>query len=138
MTTPNLWPSPNEKYRGPFTSESYLNGRKLIEPVAGWITANPKWFLFVYDTVKDAQERGGIKRGIRDHVAAKCIERGLKIKEDGFTFPNAWWPGLARYLVILDPSLLNNPIVLMPSDIDGYGLPPVTITLGALEIGLEQ
>ena len=125
MTTPNLWPSPNEKCRNPFTSESYLRGRALILPVTGWIENNPDKFMFIYNTVKDAQEHGRLCRDVRGYVANKCIERGVKIQEDGFTFPNAWWPGIARYLVVLDPTLLGDPIVLRQSDIDGYGLPPI-------------
>jgi len=124
MTTQNLWPSPNEKCKNPFTSESYLNGRKLIERTAEWIGKNTSDFIAIYNYVKDLQA-SGFRGRVRDRVIAEGMVHGLKFAEDGYTFANDLWAGIARYLVVLDPSLMGSPIEFRQSDIDGYGLVPI-------------
>lgn len=127
MTTPNLWPSPNEAARKPFDSESYLNGAVLANRAAKWIEGHHQDFLDIYRIVKNIQ-REGIRGRLWDRIVAEAMKRGIHIEDGGFTFANDLRAGISRYLVIYDPTLKNNPIQFSQSDIDVYGLPPIDLT----------
>lgn len=68
----------------------------------------------------------GERGRVRDRVSTFCYENSLKIMGDGYAFDNSLWAGISRYLVLDDPSLLYSPIEFRDSDIDCYGLIPVS------------
>ena len=50
----------------------------------------------------------------------------IEVGDEPYTFNNTWWAGISRYLVLHDPTLLEDPIRFRDSDIDCYGLLPVS------------
>ena len=75
--------------------------------------------------VKEMQRTGGRGR-VRDRVAAFCVDQSIEVGDEPYTFNNTWWAGISRYLVLHDPTLLEDPIRFRDSDIDCYGLLPVS------------
>ena len=120
------WPSPNAKNRDCWTSDNFLNGERLAKQTARWIEKNQQDFFTIYNIVKDLQAHG-FKGRLRDRVTVEGMKRGAQFADDGYKFANGLWAGIARYLVILDPSLEDNPVEMGKSDIDVYGLEPVTL-----------
>ena len=71
-------------------------------------------------------QQGGCRGRVRDRVAAFCVDRGVEVGDSPYAFNNSWWAGISRYLVLHDPSLLGDPIKFRNSEIDAYGLLPVS------------
>ena len=66
---------------------------------------------------------------VRDRVAAFCVDRGIDVGGD-YAFDNTLWAGISRYAALLDPSLAGDPLRFRDSDIDCYGLLPVSYLEG--------
>ena len=101
------------------------SGREMAWKVHRWMEALEAAFREIYGFVKGMQLHGGRGR-VRDRVAAFCVDRGIEVGDSPYTFNNTWWAGISRYLVLHDPSLLGDPIAFRESDIDCYGLLPVS------------
>ncbi len=118
--------------KSPYKSECMVSdqdtlhrGELMAADVARWMEKNKDAFYFILATVQDIRARG--QRGrIRDYVATECIRAGFKVGETSFGFGNAYWAGIARYLVLVDPRLMNNPVMLSESCLDAYGLLPIS------------
>lgn len=120
--------SPHE--RGYTLSAAHLEGgRKMAERTRRWMEGNREAFWKIYRFVKDMQRDGG-KGRVRDRVAAFCVDQSIEVGESPYTFNNTWWAGISRYLVLYDPTLLHDPIRFRDSDIDCYGLLPVSYLAG--------
>lgn len=117
--------------RSPYTPARAMDaahiesGRKMAESTRRWMEGNEPAFRKIYRFVKDMQRYGG-KGRVRDRVAAFCVDQSIEVGDAPYTFNNTWWAGISRYLVLHDPSLLNDPIRFRDSDIDCYGLLPVS------------
>ena len=120
------WTSPYYEGRSPWTSESCLNGQKLATEIAHWIEKHPVEFNGLFRIVKDMQKLH-IKGCVRDRVRVEAMVRGIEVESDDAKFAHAYWAGISRYMVMLDPSLKGNPIEFKRSDIDNYGLVPIDI-----------
>lgn len=55
-----------------------------------------------------------------------CSYDPYKLGDSEFTFSNTYWAGISRYMVLYDKSLLYHPIEFKDSDIDCYGILPVS------------
>lgn len=125
------WTSPNYDQRSPWTSDSYLNGRKLSEAAARWIDKHPDEFNSLYRMVKKQQGMGRMAY-LRDRVKVQAYDLGITVKEGEYSFANGLWAPLIRYMAYADPSLVGNPIVFERSDVDNYGLVPVSFDVDYL------
>lgn len=114
----------------------YEAGRKMAELTHRWMEANEPAFREIYGFVKRMQAEGG-KGRVRDRVAAFCVDRNIEVGDSPYAFNNTWWSGISRYLVLHDPSLLENPIRFRESDIDRYGLLTVSYLPETAEEGAE-
>lgn len=101
------------------------SGRGMAERTLRWMESNEAAFWKIYRFVKDMQACGCRGR-VRDRVAAFCVDERIEVGESPYTFNNTWWAGISRYLVLHDPSLLDDPVRFRDSDIDCYGLLPVS------------
>lgn len=117
--------SPHTRAELTMTGERINNGRRLAENTAAWMEGNKEAFFAIYRYVKTMQAEENFGR-VRDRVAAWCVDNLIKVGNDDFRFSNDYWAGISRYLVIYDDSLLDAPIIFRDSDIDCYGLPPVS------------
>ncbi len=118
---PEVWASPYVVGSCAYFNTNRANGEKLALKTADWMRKNQEKFESIYLIVKELQAQGPVCRDLRGKVA----DMGGKLEADGFKFANALWAGVARYLAIRDSSLINNPIVFRPSDIDAFGLFPI-------------
>lgn len=118
-------PSPHTRTSLTKTGKRINNGRRLIERTARWMEGNKSAFFAIYRYVKTMQSEENSGR-VRDRVAAWCVDNLIKVGDDDFRFSNDFWAGISRYLVIYDDSLLDAPIIFRDSDIDCYGLLPVS------------
>ena len=118
-------PTPHTRTSLTKTGERISNGRRLAEDTAAWMEANDDVFFKLYGFVKTMQvdERCG---RVRDRVAAWCFDQSIIVGNEQYRFANPLWAGISRYMVLYDESLLNAPIVFHDSDIDCYGLLPVS------------
>ena len=98
------------------------NGKKLAFDAHRWVEANEDAFKLIHHFVKHQAGKGRM----RDRVAVFCIQHGIRVEDEPYKFANAYWAGIARYLVVYDQSLLRDKITLADSDIDAYGLPEVS------------
>lgn len=116
--------SPNATKR-PASAADIESGRKMAESTRRWMEGNEAAFRKIYRFVKGMQIQGG-KGRVRDRVAAFCVDQSIDVGDAPYTFNNSWWAGISRYLVLHDPSLQDDPIRFRESDIDCYGLLPVS------------
>lgn len=107
------------------TGERLVNGRRIAYQTWCWVEKNKDAFFTIYDYLKSLGE-SGCKGRVRDRVAVYCVEHGIQVGDSEFTFSNSYWAGISRYMVLYDKSLLNHPIEFNDSDIDCYGLLPVS------------
>lgn len=107
------------------TGERLVNGRRIAYQSWCWVEKNKDAFFTIYNYLKSLGD-SGLKGRVRDRVAVYCVEHGIKVGDSEFTFSNSYWAGISRYMVLYDKSLLNNPIEFRDSDIDCYGLFPVS------------
>lgn len=124
--------SPNQD-RYPITGERLANGRAMAVRVRNWMERNKTAFKAIYTFCKTLQLKNTGGR-IRDRVAVFCVEQQIKVGDDSYTFSNTFWAGISRYLVLCDPSLQDAPIKFNRSDIDCFGLYPISY----LKIGENQ
>lgn len=107
------------------TGEKLVNGRRIAYQSWCWVERNKDAFFTIYDYLKQLGETGCRGR-VRDRVAVYCVEHGIQVGDSEYTFSNSYWAGISRYMVLYDKSLLNNPIEFRDSDIDCYGLLPIS------------
>ena len=118
------WTSPNYEGRAPWTVQACLNGQKMAEQTARWIEKNEDDFYALYAIVKEFQAKG-FRGRLRDRVVTEAMNRGVRFEDKGYMFANGLWAGITRYMVVMDPTLKDDPIEFLPSDIDNYGLVPI-------------
>lgn len=116
--------SPNHD-RNPITGENLIKGRNIARKVKVWMEGNPRAFKAIYQYVKTLQAQNA-KGRVRDRVSVFCTEHKIKVGDDDYTFSNTYWAGISRYLVLYDPSLKDAPIRFRRSDIDCFGLYPIS------------
>lgn len=99
-------------------------GRKLAIETRAWMEANEEAFWLIYRFVKSmqAEEKSG---RVRDRVAAFCVDKGIEVGS-AYSFNNDYWAGISRYLALHDDSLIGAPLRFRDSDVDCYGLYPVS------------
>lgn len=119
------WKSPHERTRLVKTAETMGRGRKDAERCLEWMERNEAQFRELLAFVRGMRDRG--ERGrVRDRAALYCISHGIETGGPGRFFANGMWAGISRYLVLADPSLGGDPIEMADSNIDCYGLLPVS------------
>ena len=116
--------SPHERNSIVITGERINNGRELAHKTHTWMANHKDTFFALYGFVKKLQSEG-FKGRVRDRVAVHCMMRGIELGDDPYKFGNAYWAGVARYMALYDPSLIDAPLTFHDSDIDCYGLLPV-------------
>lgn len=117
-------PSPHKR-SFTITGERLHNGRKIAYQTWCWVEKNKDAFFAIHDYLEELAAQG-CKGRVRDRVAVWCVEHGIKVGDEEFTFSNSFWAGISRYMVLYDDSLLGHPIEFRDSDIDCYGLLPVS------------
>lgn len=100
-------------------------GRKLAYNTHKWMESHEGAFKSILRYVKGLQ-RSGFKGRLHDRVAIYCIDNGIQTDSGEFKFSNDIWTGIERYLVLVDPSLRDNPVKAKQSAIDLHGLFPVS------------
>lgn len=118
-------PSPHKRARLVKTGESIEAGRKAALEARAWMERNRDAFFDIYGFVKKLQSQEKVGR-VRDRVAVFCMERGIEVDDGPYRFANARWAAIARYMALYDPSLVDAPLAFNDSDIDCYGLLPVS------------
>lgn len=109
------------------TGERLASGRRMAERTRAWMESNETAFFEIAGYVKAMQGRGCGR--VRDRVAAFCVDRGIDVGGD-YAFDNTLWAGISRYAALFDPSLAGDPLRFRDSDIDCYGLLPVSYLEG--------
>ena len=107
------------------SGERLQAGRKMAQQTHRWMEDNERGFWQIYRFVKGMQRDGG-KGRVRDRVAAFCVDQSIRVGDEPYTFNNTWWAGISRYLVLHDPTLHDDPVKFRDSDIDCWGLLPVS------------
>lgn len=115
--------SPHERSRKVVTSLSLEAGRRQAEDVSKWMNGHEDAFWKLYDYVKGLQA-SGTKGRVRDRVAIFAVKSNISVGEQ-FKFANGYWAGIARYMALYDPSLIEAPLKFNDSDIDCFGLFPI-------------
>lgn len=105
------------------SGERLDSGRRIAERTAAWMEGNEDAFFAIAGYVKSMQGRGCGR--VRDRVAAFCVDRGIDVG-GGYAFDNTLWAGISRYAALFDPSLVGDPLRFRDSDVDCYGLMPVS------------
>lgn len=119
-------PSPHVRTKLVKTNLTINNGRKLAEDTADWMERSKKGFETIYKYVKSLQSKN-FKGRVRDRVATFCVDHRITVGSGhDYRFANPLWAGISRYLVLHDPSLDGAPILMHDSDIDCYGLLPIS------------
>lgn len=128
--------SPHTRKNLAITGERLIKGRNLARRSLMWMESNQQAFFAIYSFLKKLQKEK-TKGRVRDRVAAYCIDKGINVG-DSYAFNNDFWAAISRYAVLFDPSLLSDPVKFRDSDIDCYGLLPVSYLpdLGKEEDGL--
>ena len=122
------WTSPNYDGRSPWTVEACLRGRNLAMDAARWIEGHQQQFNSLYRIIKRMQSEG-VKGRVRDRAVVEAMALGITFEQGCYTFANGLWAGLTRYMAYADHSLIDNPLRFNRSDIDNYGLVPISYTL---------
>ena len=117
--------SPHERTRKVITGERIANGRELALKTHTWMENHEDAFFDIYRYVKGLQGIGKAGR-LRDRVAVFCMAHGIRVGNDPYSFGNAYWAGISRYMALYDRTLIGAPIQFADSDIDCYGLIPVS------------
>lgn len=117
--------SPHERKMKTITGERLVNGRAMARMTNTWMENHKDAFFEIYSFVKSLQAQEKVGR-VRDRVAVFCMAKGIHLGYDPYKFGNAYWAGIARYLALYDPSLVGAPLKFNDSDIDCYGLLPVS------------
>lgn len=109
------------------TSGEHINkGRRLANMGKKWMESNEDGFREIYRFVKSLQTSHSFGR-LHDRVAIHCMNHHIRMSDvPEIKFSNDLWTAIARYLVIFDPSLLNAPVRLRQSDLDFFGLWPIS------------
>ena len=115
-------PIPREKKT--ISGETLRSGRQMAVKTHLWMERNENAFFAIYNYVKEKQ-RKGCKGRLRDRVASYCVDNQIVVGGD-YAFDNTLWAGISRYLVLHDRSLLNDPVKARESNIDCFGLYPVS------------
>lgn len=102
-------------------------GRKQAEAVKTWMEAHRGAFFFILNTM---QHEKVVPRP-RDYFANELSRRHL-CNDKPLAFNNNYWAGIARYLVLVDPSL-EAKLNMRDSDIDCWGLYPVSYLEGEIK-----
>lgn len=105
----------------PMSGERLAKGRQIATDTHRWMESHEDAFWAIYGYVKTV--KGG---RVRDRVASWCVDHGIEVDGDPYTFNNTFWAGISRYLILYDPSLRDNPIKLRESAVDCFGLWPVS------------
>ena len=107
------------------TAATIESGKKMARDVRDWMERNEDAFWAILGYVKDMQRKGVTGR-VRDRVAVYCITNAIEVDDDPYKFANAKFAGIARYMALIDPTLVNDPLRFNDSVIDCYGLLPVS------------
>lgn len=108
------------------------HGYKLAFKTHKWMESHENAFWSILGFVRKLKVSGS-KGRLHDRVAIFCIDNGIRTDTREYKFSNDVWTGLERYLVIADPSLKYNPVQAKSSDIDLYGLFPVSYLSSEVE-----
>lgn len=96
-------------------------GRDKALMARDWMEANKEAFEFVKSYIKDHDKI----QNQRDFFREKLMEHKLLSTTNPYAFNNVEWDGLARYLVLADPSLKKK-VEMRDSEIDCWGLYPIS------------
>jgi len=107
------------------TDQTIKAGARMANDVWAWMECNKGAFFEIYDFVKSLQARHTTGR-VRDRVAVHCMTHGIEVDDDPYKFANAKFAGIARYMALMDPSLMDAPLRFNDSLIDCFGLLPVS------------
>ena len=120
MNTRKTIKSPHVRTKKTNTQLDINSGRKQAEAVKDWMEGHRGAFFFILNTL---QHKPVVVRP-RDYFASELSRRHLA-NDKPFSFNNNYWPGIARYLVLVDPSLKSK-LRMRDSAIDVWGLYPVS------------
>ena len=104
-------------------------GRKMSRDAKSWMERNRDAFFEILGYVRELQGRG-VKGRIRDRVCVFCMVNAIDVDDAPQKFKNGMFAPLSRYMGLVDPSLIDNPLKFNDSVIDCYGLLPVSYLPG--------
>lgn len=115
-------PSPHRDSMAVRTGERVSNGVRIANEAAEWMEGHEREFRAILWKVREIR-RGGPTGRLRDRVAAWCCDNGVRVSaKEGVFVDNSLWAAICRYLVLLDPSLDGDPVLMRHSDVDFVGL----------------
>ena len=107
------------------TEATVKAGMRMAADVRAWMEGNEDAFWTILRFVKGLQG-SHVGGRVRDRVAVMLMASNVHVDDDPYKFANAKFAGIARYMALVDPSLVGAPLKLNDSVIDCYGLLPVS------------
>ena len=111
------------------TKQTLDAGRRMARECRDWMEKNKGAFYSIYGYIKSLQG-SNVKGRVRDRVAVYCMTYGVSVDDDPYKFANGKFAGIARYMALIDPSLIGAPLRFNDSVIDCYGLLPISYLPG--------
>lgn len=118
------WPSPHQRETLCIDADTLAKGRYLSQKTAMWVERNEASFRAILWCCKRAHDNGATSMA-RNIVAKFCCDNNIKVGDGPSGFDHTVFAGIARYMVLIDPSLEGAPIEFRDSCIDCYGLVPI-------------
>ena len=113
------------------TEATVKAGMRMAADAQAWMEGNEDAFWAILVFVKGLQGRHVAGR-VRDRVAVMLMANSVHVDDDPYKFANAKFAGIARYMALVDPSLVGAPLKFNDSVIDCYGLLPVSYLEGLI------
>lgn len=108
------------------TGARVSNGVRIANQAAAWMEDHEEEFMAILGEVRKLRLEK-VYRDVRGRVARWCCENDVMVSaREGYFVDNTLWAALCRYLVLLDPSLEGDPLLMRHSDVDFVGLAEVS------------
>lgn len=119
-------PSPHRHSMVVRTGARVSNGVRIANRAAEWMEGHEEEFMAILGEVRRLRLEK-VYRDVRGRVARWCCENGVRVSvQEGYFVDNTLWAAICRYLVLLDPSLEGDPVLMRHSDVDFVGLAEVS------------
>lgn len=127
MNVNKMWKSPHERTKKTVADFDLNAGRKHALAAKTWMETHRGAFFFILNTMR--KER--IVPRPRDYFCNELARRHL-CNDKPIAFNNNYWPAIARYLVLVDPSL-ESKLDMRDSVFDVVQLYPVSYLEGEIK-----
>lgn len=127
MNVNKMWQSPHERTRKDKSQFSLQDGKDQAEKLRNWMENNQEAFEFMLNFMQSEKH---VKYPRSDCFGA--VSAHLLTKDSQFKVNNNHFPGIARYMVLVDPSL-ESKLKMRDSVLDIIGLYPISYLKGKVK-----